>query len=457
MRNTRGRKRGKKRKLILPLAILFLLVVVGIVYGLSEFAFSSGKNPDTDSPPLEGALTEEELKNRVSVLLVGADQRPGEEKFNTDSIILASIDPKNARVSLLSIPRDTRVSIPGYSDLKINGVFPRTDMETLVDVVADLTGVPIAGYIQTNFDGFKNIIDTLGGITVDVEKDMYYETGDKEDGVINLKKGLQKLDGSKALQYARFRNDALADISRTARQQVVLKAVADEMLKLSTLPKLPWLIPQLNEAVNTNLSLGDMLKIARTAVKFKDLDIVTQTLPGRFYDKNGTSYWEVDPDKAKIVVQNLFRGITTDKVIGESIIDLLEPIEPEKAPQVPGNFEDPNGTDSSEYNDARPDDLNEEESGGETPDGGEPGTGTPGGGESGTDNPGDENSEGSPEEEDPGTGNGGEDTGEGIPGHGEPGRNNPGEDEQDDENSDENDPGAGKPGSLNPGNDGTRI
>ncbi|NMA69420.1 MAG: transcriptional regulator [Desulfitobacterium sp.] len=437
MINKRGRKRGKKRKLLIPLVILFLLVG-GLVYGLSEFAFTNGD--DLVSNPPEGALTEEELKNRVSVLLVGADQRPGEEKFNTDSIILASIDPKNARVSLLSIPRDTRVSIPGYSELKINGVVPRTDMETLVDVVSDLTGVPIAGYIQTNFDGFKNIIDTLGGITVDVEKDMYFETGDKKDGVIDLKKGVQKLDGSKALQYARFRNDALADISRTARQQVVLKAVADEMLKLSTLPKLPWLIPQLNDAVNTNLALGDMFKIARSAVKFKDLDIVTQTLPGRFYDKYGVSYWEVDPDRVKEVVQNLFRGITTDEVIGDSIIDLLDPIEPEETPQVPGNFEDPNGSASSEYDEERPDDLDEEELGGETPGGTDISDGETGEGSSGDEKPGNDN---------------GDELGEDTPGDSEPGGENS-EDEQGEENSDPNDPGDGNPGTgeLDGGTDG---
>ncbi|WP_019851117.1 LCP family protein [Desulfitobacterium sp. PCE1] len=349
-------KKSAFRRLGLALVVMVLLVG-GILLGFSEFSMSKSK-------PLPGnqALTEEELKNRISVLLIGADQRPGEKSFNTDTIILATIDPKSARVSLLSIPRDTRVSIPGHKDIKINGVAPLTDLENLVDVVSDLVGIPISGYIQTNFNGFKKIIDTLGGITVDVEKNMYYETGDDEDGYINLKKGLQKLDGSKALQYARFRNDALGDISRTARQQVVLKAVAGEMLKLSTLPKLPWLIPQLNEAVNTNLQLGDMLKIAKTAVKFKDVEIHTQTLPGSFHDMNGISYWDVDPEEVREVVSNLLRGITTDKVIGDTIIDLLKPIEPSKEPgkepplpQVPGNANDPNGQESPDYHETNPD------------------------------------------------------------------------------------------------------
>ena len=380
-----GKKSGFKKVLV---SFLVLIVIAGgILLAFSRHSLSGLKD---SSNIANGHLTEEELKNKVSILLIGADQRPGDDYFNTDTIILATIDPQNARVSLLSIPRDTRVSIPGHENIKINGVAPLTSLDNLVSVVSDFTGIPIAGYMQTNFNGFKKIIDTLGGITVDVEKDMYYETGDEEDGVINLKKGLQRLNGSQALQYARFRNDALGDISRTARQQVVLKAVAKEMLQLSTLPKLPWLIPDLKEAINTNLELGDLFKIARTAIKLNDLEIVTQTLPGRFHDMNGISYWDVDPEEAKLVVSNLLRGITTDKVIGESVIDLLEPVESGEEvelPLVPGGEGDPNGQESPDYHTINPEDPQSEEKIPEEPQTEEPNSEGP--------RPGEPNSEGS--------------------------------------------------------------
>jgi LCP family protein required for cell wall assembly len=92
-------------------------------------------------------------------------------------------------------------------------------IEELQSIVSELTGVELDGYVLKNFNGFKDIIETLGGITVDVEKDMYYETGDKNDGYINLKAGVQRLDGSNALQYARFRHDETADIGRTANSK----------------------------------------------------------------------------------------------------------------------------------------------------------------------------------------------------------------------------------------------
>lgn len=305
----------------------------------------------------EGLDSPNVLKNRMNVLLIGADQRPDQIKFNTDSLIFASVDPKTQQTSLLSIPRDTRVALSGHGYLKINEVAALTDLPTLQKNVEQLTGEAIAGYVQTNFAGFKKIIDKLGGITVDVEKDMYYETGDLEDGYINLHKGVQRLDGSQALQYARFRHDALADISRTARQQVVLKAVAKEMFRLSTLPKLPFLIPQLMEAVNTNLSSKDVLALAKVAVGFESANVISQTLPGMFQDIDGISYWKVDPVEAKKVVKNLLLGITTAKVIDQQNVDLLKPVtvtSTKPLPKVPGNNQDPNGQKSSGYQGLKP-------------------------------------------------------------------------------------------------------
>lgn len=346
-----------KRNISLALMILALVGTVTSMYlwyNMRSITMQEAHNDVTEEIPSDSETVEETLKNRVSILLIGADERPDQEDFNTDSLILASIDPEGARISMLSIPRDTRVSLPGYRDIKINSVAYFTDIETLQREVSELTGVPVAGYIQTNFNGFKAIIDTLGGVTIDVEKDMYYETGDETDGVIDLKKGVQRLDGAKALQYARFRHDALGDISRTARQQVVLKAVADEMLQLSTVPKLPWLIPQLMDAIHTNLLLGDILKLSKAAVQFDNAEIVTQTLPGKFLDLDGISYWDVDPNEAKDVVQNLLQGITTSKIIEEQDVDLLKPVitNPQKSlPKVPGNPVDPNGQKSTGYQD----------------------------------------------------------------------------------------------------------
>lgn len=333
---------------IILMAVTFMGVIAVGFTGYKVF-FESGKVTQGDVLP---DSANDNFKNRVSILLIGADQRPEQKKFSTDSIILASVDSETKRTSLLSIPRDTRVALSKNGYVKINEIVALTDLSTLQRTVEELTGVEISGYVQTNFQGFKEIIDSLGGITVNVEKDMYYETGDKEDGVINLHKGEQRLDGAKALQYARFRHDALADISRTARQQIVLKAVAKEMFQLSTIPKLPVLVPQVMGMVNTNLSSLDIFRLAKVAAGFQSSNVISQTLPGAFLDLDGVSYWKVDPIEVKKVVENLFQGKTTDKIIDQENVDLLKPVTPTPSkplPKVPGNSQDPNGRKSPGY------------------------------------------------------------------------------------------------------------
>jgi LCP family protein required for cell wall assembly len=266
------------------------------------------------------------INKRVSVLLIGTDKRPGAASYNADSIIVASFDPQTNIVSMLSIPRDTRVTLPGSKSYsKINAVPMLKGIPELEKQVTDLTGIKLDGYVLTNFAGFKDIIDTLGGITIDVEKDMQYETGDKEDGYIDLKAGVQVLDGSKALQYARFRHDATADIGRTARQQKMLTAVGKKMMEPATILKLPKLVPEFMKAVETNLSLKDLLTLAGAAKSLDDVTIVTQTLPGDAIMLDGLRYWEVNRVKAKEVARNLLLGQTTDKVWDSTVLDSLDP------------------------------------------------------------------------------------------------------------------------------------
>lgn len=337
---------GKRRRLI----VLIAVILAGLLTGTAVFGYMyiTGSNGSLGLPNIGDSGFS--LNKRVSFLLIGADRRPGDTTFNADSIIVASVDPETKIVSLLSIPRDTRVTLPGSSPfVKINAIPMLRGIPELENEVTELTGIALDGYVLTNFDGFKDIIDTLGGVTIDVEKDMKYETGDKVDGFINLKKGEQRMTGSQALQYARFRHDATADIGRTARQQKVLKAVAKEVLQPSTLTKLTKLIPQIFKVVQTDLKLGDILNLSRVAASFDSSNIVSQTLPGYGLYLDGISYWEVNRDQVKKIAQNILMGITTDKVIDYTVMDLLDPSIKAHI-TVPGSSGDPNGTASPGHN-----------------------------------------------------------------------------------------------------------
>ncbi|AFV02528.1 hypothetical protein UNSWDHB_875 [Dehalobacter sp. UNSWDHB] len=342
------KKKNTKRKAFTIIAVL----LAGIIAGSAAFGYFFLNQGSTGAGGSTENSSTDSLNKRISFLLIGADKRPGQTSYNTDTIIVASVDPDTKLISLLSIPRDTRVSLPGSNSyVKINSVVMYRGIPELMDEVTELTGILLDGYVVTNFDGFKSIIDTVDGIELDVEMDMYKETGDEVDGVIDLKAGEQHLNGTQALQYARFRGDSTADIGRTARQQKVLKAVAKAVLQPSTIIKLPKLIPQINEVVETDLKLADILRLSKAAAAFDSSNMVNQTLPGYGLYLDNISYWEVNPDHAKQVAKNLLLGITTDITIDGTVLDLLSP-ELQSHITVPGSSSDPNGTASPGHDDS---------------------------------------------------------------------------------------------------------
>ncbi|MDR1961426.1 MAG: LCP family protein [Gracilibacteraceae bacterium] len=327
LRTIKRKKDWLTKLLIVALALLGLLVAGAGAFALYIFLDTPkpsaplAAQPDAQAPSPEEEVT---LDKRVSVLLIGTDKRPGESFFNSDVLIVASVDPETRVVSLLSVPRDTRIKYNG-SHIKINSLPMYSNIQALVNEVADLTGIPLDGYLLTNFAGFKEIIDILGGVDIYVEQDMYKLTGDKEDGVINLRQGEQHLDGSQALQYARFRDTASADIGRTARQQKMLKAVAAKAMRSDTITKIPQLLPQILQAVETDLSFADLMKLARVAAHFGDASIVNQTMPGWPIMLNNLSYWEVNRREARLMGQNVLLGITTDRTSDYSAMSDMDP------------------------------------------------------------------------------------------------------------------------------------
>ncbi len=302
---------AKRKKPLLKIIALLLVFMGSFLIGkfIADWGILGGLGRNSFVP--EGA---ELPVDRLNVLLLGIDARPGEKEARTDSIILASIDRDTKKIALVSIPRDTLVEIPGHGQNKINLANPLGGAELACRTVEDLLGVQIPYYVKTNFNGFKEIVDTLGGVNIEVEKRMYNPAEE-----IDLKPGQQKLDGYDALGYVRYRHDALGDITRTERQQKFLTALAREMLQARTIIKLPKLIPQLMTAVDTNLKVGDAIFLARVASNLDSNNIVTATLPGVFYNYKGGSYWKVDEAKAKVILNDLFAGLKVATVTGPDI------------------------------------------------------------------------------------------------------------------------------------------
>ncbi|RDV84729.1 LCP family protein [Ammonifex thiophilus] len=279
------------------MTLLLLLVAAG-AYGAWQYLLPKGLIPGMG----ENALAAE----KIHLLVLGSDARKGETRARSDSIMYLCADPGKKRIIALSIPRDTLVNIPGHGRTRINEAMFYGGPELSCRVVSDLIGQPVDYYVVLNFEGFVKLIDALGGITIDVEKDMYHY--DPQDGgiySINLKKGKQHLDGRHALMYVRYRSDPLGDIARVERQQKFLRALVEEMTKPSNLLRLPILLPKIWDCFTTNLPFNQAVALAKLAADLHDVQVVTGTLPGYF---GNDPYWHVDPREAREVVARLMEG-----------------------------------------------------------------------------------------------------------------------------------------------------
>lgn len=210
-------------------------------------------------------------KGRVNILILGTDRRDeGEKAARTDTMMVASLDPVANRAVVLSIPRDLWVFIPGYGEGRINtahfygelngGQGPALAKET---VEANL-GIPIDYYVRLDFEGFKEIVDTLGGVTIDVEapiRDDMFPDDNYGYRAIYIPAGRQEMDGEMLLQYVRTRHGG-NDFERMRRQQQTLRALAQRALDLNLLPRLPALINTALDAISTDIQPLEILALA---------------------------------------------------------------------------------------------------------------------------------------------------------------------------------------------------
>lgn len=277
-RRGRPNKKGTRLRLI---ALLTLVFLASSYLGYAAMACFLGDRPNIElpAPLLPGA------NNKINILLMGVDQRKNEPS-RSDTIILASVDLKTQEVHLLSIPRDTRVAIPNHGVQKINHAHALGGPALLIKTVENFLGLPVNYYVETNFAGFKNCIDLLGGVTINVEKRMYYPWEE-----IDLRPGVQKLNGHDALAYVRFRSDQQGDIGRIQRQQKFFQALAKEALSLKAVWKAPWLIGELKKNVQTNMPTKEMLRVAFALKGMDQSRLQAHTLPGDPATIDGLSYW----------------------------------------------------------------------------------------------------------------------------------------------------------------------
>lgn len=310
-------KRRKRRKVLSVIGISLLVVL--LVGGGAAFAYVSGLSKSlskgVDPMLLDALVPTDAPEDPFYVLLLGIDGSLERDEegvdggiYRSDSMMLARIDPKGKKAALVSIPRDTLVDMGEYGKNKINAANALGGPALAVQTVSKLAGVPISHYAEINFDGLTNIVDTLGGIEVDVP----IEIDDDEAGG-HLDSGRQTLDGAQALILCRSRHAyddyGAGDLYRAANQRVVLSAIAHKLLSSDAFT-IANSIQSLAGCVTTDMSVDAIVGVAQSLRGMDaSTDLYTAVMPTTSEYKDGGWYEVVDEQAWETMMKRIDSGL----------------------------------------------------------------------------------------------------------------------------------------------------
>jgi LCP family protein required for cell wall assembly len=255
-------KRHKRKRRVTIVAIIAAALICGIVAAFYTFIGSLNSQFNegiSDISVLNTVLKDTEEGKPFYVLLMGTDERKANQVERSDAILLARIDTGNKKTVLVSIPRDTQINIEGHGKQKINAAHALNGGAVgSVKAVNELAGVEISHYVEIDFRGFQGLVDSLGGVEVDVP----FEINDPDASIDGLgaghvEKGLQVLDGDKALIFCRSRATAIGDYQRQANQRMFLQALASKVLHSDPVTLINS-ISAVSDAISTDMNVDSI-------------------------------------------------------------------------------------------------------------------------------------------------------------------------------------------------------
>ena len=298
-------KRRRRRGRIALIAGAVVFVLLGVA-GAFAYNFVQGISAKIHPVEITDPVLNKQLQQDTPppgdpfyVLLIGSDGRPKGstvEGSRSDTLMVARVDPKKKTIMLVSIMRDSRVAIPGHGMNKINAAYNIGGTQLCLETVRQLTGLPISRYINVGFDGFRSIVNSMGGVWFNVPEKINGLPPHRAPTAFELKndivkKGYQKLNGAQALAFVRARHQfANQDYTRVKDQQAFLKAIAKQVLQYSKVFQAPQIINAIAGDVSTNMSLSDLADLVMQMKGMKVADIQTATLPSSVTMINKVSY-----------------------------------------------------------------------------------------------------------------------------------------------------------------------
>ncbi|WP_311480304.1 LCP family protein [uncultured Anaerococcus sp.] len=267
---------------IIKSIIVFLLFVIVFAAGFILIGFLKGEKIENPLEDISGP------KDEFLFLLAGVDSTGEETGTRTDTLMLIRADSNNNTVDMISIPRDSYVSINGKMD-KINAAHSYGGIDLTMTVVRDFLGINLDKYMVISFEAVIEGIDALGGMDVDVSQDVA--------GAMGINPGIHTMSGDEVLKYVRFRKGYQnADLGRINTQQDFLKQFIKEATKPTNLPKLPKVYAAMKPYIKTNMNIKDLSSLA---MKFKFVDssnLNSVRLEGEGFNMGGISYYKIYPE-----------------------------------------------------------------------------------------------------------------------------------------------------------------
>lgn len=314
------RRRRRRAILWVGLALLALALLLVAWVAAGYLSFRGGVEEANRRLPASAAAalapaTGSILTSPTTVLLLGVDTGPGRpDQGRSDSIVLVRIDPDSHRIALLSIPRDLRVRIPGYGSDKINAAYAYGGPALAIRTVEELTGIPVNHVAVVDFSTFDDMIDALGGVTIDVPRKIVSNRFDCPYGTQarcerwpgwQFQPGRQTMDGRRALVYARIRENRLdpteSDLTRGGRQQQVVQAIAGELVSPMGFLRLPFVGGDVVKPLATDLSAFELLQLGWVEFRASDEASLRCRLGGQPEEVDGVWYLSGTEENASVI------------------------------------------------------------------------------------------------------------------------------------------------------------
>lgn len=311
-----------KKKIAIWGIVIMLLLIAGGVFAIYlqykqtlDDMYQNSQDEEEPSGDEQNQNGDESVDDPFVVLLYGIDSRDGgnNDRGRPDSLILALIDPELLKVSLISIPRDSYVDIPGRTQKdKVNHSFSYGGVELTIQTLEEWLDIPIYGYVAIDFNGFRELVDLVGGVDVYVDQSIIYD--DPVDGThIRLEQGQQVLDGKNALDFVRARLDNrgpnyyTSDYKRMERQQMVLKALGKEIVSISSLPRIFSMMNVVGDNVTTTLTPNELDQLVRKFYRFNIENLETTSIVGEALHLNGVWYEDVPQEEVQRIHEYVHR------------------------------------------------------------------------------------------------------------------------------------------------------